>query len=125
MVQKNVNLGSYVQPGTRMMAIVPERLDVTANYKETQLSAIKVGQKVDLSIDAFPDVAFKGTVQSIQNGAGQAFQLLPPQNATGNFVKVVQRVPMNARACARRAGFLFFFVFLSEVGPRRWANLLR
>ncbi len=93
-VQKNVNLGSFVQPGTEMMAIVPNDLYVTANYKETQLSGIKVGAKVDLAIDAFPDVAFKGTVRSIQSGAGQAFQLLPPQNATGNYVKVVQRVPV-------------------------------
>ena len=93
-VQKNVNLGSYVQPGTQMMALVPEHLYVTANYKETQLGDIRVGAKVDLTVDAYPDVAFEGTVQSIQNGAGQAFQLLPPQNATGNYVKVVQRVPV-------------------------------
>ncbi|MCB1883328.1 MAG: HlyD family secretion protein, partial [Geminicoccaceae bacterium] len=93
-VQKNVNIGSYVQPGTQMMAIVPKDLYVTANYKETQLADIRIGQQVDLSVDAFPDVDFKGTVRSIQNGAGQAFQLLPPQNATGNFVKVVQRVPV-------------------------------
>ena len=93
-VQKAINLGSYVQPGTQLMAIVPNDLYVTANYKETQLSGITVGAKVDLAIDAFPEVAFKGTVRSIQNGAGQAFQLLPPQNATGNYVKVVQRVPV-------------------------------
>lgn len=93
-VQKNVNLGSYVQPGTQMMAIVPKELYVTANYKETQLRRIRVGQPVDIHIDAFPDIDFEGTVQSIQRGAGQAFQLLPPQNATGNFVKVVQRVPV-------------------------------
>ena len=93
-VQKNVNLGSYVQPGTQMMAIVPEHLYVTANYKETQLGDIKIGAAVDLSVDAYPGVDFKGTVRSIQNGAGQAFQLLPPQNATGNYVKVVQRVPV-------------------------------
>ena len=93
-VQKNVNLGSYVQPGTQMMAIVPQHLYVTANYKETQLTDIRIGAPVDLSVDAYPGVDFKGTVRSIQNGAGQAFQLLPPQNATGNYVKVVQRVPV-------------------------------
>ncbi len=93
-VQKNVNLGSYVQPGTQIMAIVPEQLYVTANYKETQLGDIKIGAPVDLSVDAYPGIDFKGTVRSIQNGAGQAFQLLPPQNATGNYVKVVQRVPV-------------------------------
>ena len=93
-VQKNVNVGSYVQPGSQMMAIVPKDLYVTANFKETQLFDIRVGQAVDIAVDAFPDVSFKGTVRSIQHGAGQAFQLLPPQNATGNFVKVVQRVPV-------------------------------
>ena len=93
-VQRNVNLGSYVSPGMQIMAIVPEDLFVTANFKETQLGRIRSGQEVDLAVDAFPDVEFTGTVQSIQNGAGQAFQLLPAQNATGNFVKVVQRVPV-------------------------------
>ncbi|MCQ8783802.1 HlyD family secretion protein [Mangrovibrevibacter kandeliae] len=93
-VQQNVNLGSYVQPGSEIMAIVPEDLYVTANFKETQLADIRIGQSVDISVDAFPDVDFKGKVVSIQHGAGQAFQILPPQNATGNFVKVVQRVPV-------------------------------
>lgn len=93
-VQSNVNLGSYVAAGTQLMAIVPDDLYVTANFKETQIAGIRPGQVVDITIDAFPDVEFTGTVVSIQNGAGQAFQLLPPQNATGNFVKVVQRVPV-------------------------------
>ena len=93
-VQLNANIGSYVTEGTQIMALVPEHLYVTANYKETQLDQIRIGQKVDLRVDAFPDVKFEGTVQSIQRGAGQAFQLLPAQNATGNFVKVVQRVPV-------------------------------
>ncbi len=93
-VQNNVNLGSYIAAGTQLMAIVPNDLYVTANFKETQIAQIRPGQTVDITIDAFPDVDFTGTVVSIQNGAGQAFQLLPPQNATGNFVKVVQRVPV-------------------------------
>lgn len=93
-VQVNVNIGSYVSPGMQIMALVPDDLFITANFKETQLARIRPGQKVDISVDAFPDVPFKGTVQSIQRGAGQAFQLLPPENATGNFVKVVQRVPV-------------------------------
>lgn len=93
-VQLNVNLGSYVQPGMQIMAIVPDEVYVTANYKETQLDQVRIGAKVDLTVDAYPDVKFNGTVQSIQRGAGQAFQLLPAQNATGNFVKVVQRVPV-------------------------------
>ena len=93
-VQVSVNIGSYVQPGMQIMAIVPDELYVTANYKETQIDRIKPGARVDLIVDAFPDVKFEGTVKSIQNAAGQAFQLLPPENATGNFVKVVQRVPV-------------------------------
>ena len=93
-VQLAVNTGSFVAAGTQMMAIVPDDLYVTANFKETQLQDISVGQKVDIRVDAFPDVEFHGHVDSIQHGAGQAFALLPPQNATGNFVKVVQRVPV-------------------------------
>src|SRR3546814_3955511 len=67
---------------------------VTANFKETQLTLMRVGQPVSIKIDAFPDVAFEGHVDSVQRGAGQAFAILPSQNATGNFVKVVQRVPV-------------------------------
>jgi membrane fusion protein (multidrug efflux system) len=93
-VNRSVNLGSYVSPGTQMMAIVPDDLYITANFKETQLTLMRVGQHVDIHIDAFPDVHFVGHVDSIQRGAGQAFALLPPQNATGNYVKVVQRVPV-------------------------------
>lgn len=89
-----VDKGSYVAPGTQMMALVPDDLWITANFKETQLAAIRPGQRVDIVIDAYPGVNFTGRVASIQRGAGQAFQLFPPQNATGNFVKVVQRVPV-------------------------------
>jgi membrane fusion protein (multidrug efflux system) len=93
-VNRNVNLGSYVSPGTQLMAIVPDQMWVTANFKETQLTHMAIGQHVSISVDAFPDVVFDGHVDSIQRGAGQAFALLPPQNATGNYVKVVQRVPV-------------------------------
>ena len=93
-VQKNVNIGSYATAGSPAMALVPDYLYVTANYKETQLGPIRIGQPVDIQVDAYPDVDFHGKVLSIQRGAGQAFQLLPPQNATGNYVKVVQRVPV-------------------------------
>jgi len=93
-VNRNVNLGSYVSPGTQLMAIVPDTIWVTANFKETQLTHMAIGQRVTISVDAFPDVEFDGHVDSIQRGAGQAFALLPPQNATGNYVKVVQRVPV-------------------------------
>lgn len=91
---RQVNVGSYVGPGTQLMAIVPDRLWVTANFKETQLKLMRAGQPVDIEVDAFPGVKFKGRVDSFQRGAGQAFSILPAQNATGNFVKVVQRVPV-------------------------------
>lgn len=93
-VQLNVNLGSYVQPGQQIMALVPEHVFVTANFKETELARIRPGEPVSIRVDAYPDVPFHGKVVSVQRGAGQAFQLLPPQNATGNYVKVVQRVPV-------------------------------
>ncbi|PTS81521.1 HlyD family secretion protein [Sphingomonas sp. HMWF008] len=93
-VNRQVNVGSYVAPGTQLMAIVPDHIWVTANFKETQLQQMKVGQPVTIKVDAYPDVEFTGHVDSVQRGAGQAFALLPPQNATGNYVKVVQRVPV-------------------------------
>jgi len=91
---QNVAVGNTVSPGTEMLAIVPFDVWVTANFKETQLDLMKPGQQVDIKVDAYPDVAYRGHVDSIQRGAGQAFQVLPAQNATGNFVKVVQRVPV-------------------------------
>ena len=91
---KTVATGNFVSPGTQLMAIVPLHYWVKANFKETQLAEIRVGQPVSISIDACPDHEAHGKVESIQRGAGQAFQLLPAQNATGNFVKVVQRVPV-------------------------------
>ena len=93
-VNRSVNIGSYVAPGTQLMAIVPEKMWITANFKETQLGSMRVGQPVSISIDAYPNVEFRGRVDSFQRGAGQAFALLPPQNSTGNYVKVVQRVPV-------------------------------
>jgi membrane fusion protein, multidrug efflux system len=93
-VNRSVNVGSYVAPGQQLMAIVPDKIWVTANFKETQLRHMALGQHVDIRIDAFPDIDFEGHVDSIQRGAGQAFAILPPQNATGNYVKVVQRVPV-------------------------------
>ncbi|WP_174298893.1 efflux RND transporter periplasmic adaptor subunit, partial [Sphingomonas bacterium] len=93
-VNRQVNLGSYVGPGTQLMAIVPDTMWVTANFKETQLAHMRIGQGVSIRVDAFPDMTFLGHVDSVQRGAGQAFALLPAQNATGNYVKVVQRVPV-------------------------------
>lgn len=96
-VQRQVNIGSYVAPGQQLMAIVPDDLWVTANFKETQLTNMRAGQPVTIRIDAYPGMKLPGYIESIQRGAGQAFQLLPPQNATGNYVKVVQRVPVRIR----------------------------
>ena len=93
-VNRQVNVGSYVGPGTQLMAIVPDHIWVTANFKETQLQLMKIGQPVKIKVDAYPGLEFQGHVDSVQRGAGQAFALLPPQNATGNYVKVVQRVPV-------------------------------
>ena len=92
--QLSVAVGNYVSPGTQMLAIVPFGIWVTANFKENQLDLMRPGQKVAIQIDAYPHVHFYGHVDSIQRGAGQAFALLPAENATGNFVKVVQRVPV-------------------------------
>jgi membrane fusion protein (multidrug efflux system) len=93
-VNRSVNVGSYVAPGQQLLAIIPDDLWVTANFKETQLDHMRSGQVVRIRIDAYPGVNFPGHVDSIQRGAGQAFAVLPPQNATGNYVKVVQRVPV-------------------------------
>ena len=87
-------MGDYVQPGTQVLAIVPMDEWVTANFKETQLALIRPGQSVAIKVDACPADHITGHVGSIQRGAGQAFGILPPQNATGNYVKVVQRVPV-------------------------------
>ena len=92
--RKNVAVGDYLQTGQDVMALIPAPVWITANFKETQLARMRVGQPVDIEIDAYPGVTFHGHVDSIQSGSGAAFSLLPPENATGNYVKVVQRVPV-------------------------------
>ena len=92
--QRTIAIGNYVNPGAQIMAIVPLRTWITANFKETQLAHMRPGQAVTVHVDACPDAKITGHVDSIQRGSGQAFGLLPPENATGNFVKVVQRVPV-------------------------------
>jgi membrane fusion protein (multidrug efflux system) len=86
--------GQYVQAGQNITMFVPDDLWVTANFKETQITDMRPGQKVDLYVDAYPGRRFEGHVDSIQSGSGTAFSLLPAENATGNYVKVVQRVPV-------------------------------
>jgi membrane fusion protein (multidrug efflux system) len=90
----SVAIGDYVQIGQALMALVPNEVWVTANFKETDLDHMRVGQPVDITVDAYPGKTFRGRVDSFQAGSGAAFSLLPPENATGNYVKVVQRVPV-------------------------------
>ena len=89
-----VTSGDYVQVGQALMSLVPPRVWVIANFKETQLRNMQPGRPVDISVDAYPNLKLRGHVDSIQAGSGAAFTLLPPENATGNYVKVVQRVPV-------------------------------
>jgi len=85
--------GQYVQPGTRLMAVVPlGAVYVQANFKETRLAELKPGQTATISVDAFADRTIRGTVESVAPASGAEFSLLPPENATGNFTKIVQRV---------------------------------
>ena len=92
--KKAVETGDYVQVGQRLMALVPHELFVTANYKETELAHIRPGQKVQITVDSAGGRAFAGHVDSIMAGSGARFSLLPPENAVGNYVKVVQRIPV-------------------------------
>jgi membrane fusion protein, multidrug efflux system len=90
-----VRVGQFVQPGTRLMTLVPvEKLYIEANFKETQLGLMRVGQPAVIEVDALPGVELRGHVASIAPGTGAQFSILPPQNATGNFTKIVQRVPV-------------------------------
>jgi membrane fusion protein, multidrug efflux system len=86
--------GAFVSPGQSLMMLVPDELWITANYKETQLADMRPGQPVQIRIDGYPDHELNGHVDSIQPGSGTTFSLLPAENATGNYVKVVQRVPV-------------------------------
>ena len=92
--KKNAEQNAYVQVGQPLLAIVMDDVWIIANFKETQLTRMRPGQKVTIEIDSFPGRDFKGHIDSIQSGTGARFSLLPPENATGNFVKVVQRVPV-------------------------------
>lgn len=91
---KAVERGDYVQVGQQLLALVEPHVWVTANFKETELARIRPGQPVSIAIDAYPGTSWKGHVDSLQQGTGSRFSLLPPENATGNYVKVVQRVPV-------------------------------
>jgi len=93
--KRSVEVGQIVQPGQPLLALVPlQEVWVLANFKETQLTRIRPGQKAEVRVDTFPGTVFPGMVESISAGTGSRFSLLPPENATGNWVKVVQRVPV-------------------------------
>jgi membrane fusion protein (multidrug efflux system) len=92
---KSVRIGQYVSQGTRMMPVVPvQAIYITANFKETQLGLMRPGQPAHIKVDALPGIDLKGHVESVSPGTGAQFSLIPPQNATGNFTKIVQRVPV-------------------------------
>jgi membrane fusion protein (multidrug efflux system) len=93
--RKNIDVGEQVKVGQMLMVIVPKEVWVEANFRETQLTDMRVGQEVEIRVDTYKKShLFKGHVHSIQSGTGARFSLLPPQNATGNYVKVVQRIPV-------------------------------
>ncbi|GAB4424931.1 MAG: HlyD family secretion protein [Thermodesulfovibrionales bacterium] len=93
--KKSLEIGNQIQAGQPLMAIVPlYDIWIVANYKETQLEKIRPGQKVNIKVDTYPGKVFKGKVESIMAGTGAVFSLFPPENATGNYVKVVQRIPV-------------------------------
>jgi len=92
--RKSVENGAFVQVGQPLMALVDPDVWVIANFKETQLAKMQPGQPVEITVDTHPDIKFAAKIDSIQRGSGARFSLLPPENATGNYVKVVQRVPV-------------------------------
>jgi len=91
---RSVEQGQFVLVGQPLLSVVSSDVWITANFKETQMKHMKPGNPVKISVDAYPGVAFTGQVDSIQAGTGEAFSLLPAQNATGNYIKVVQRIPV-------------------------------
>ena len=93
--KKTVEVGQVVQPGQPLLAVVSlEDVWIVANYKETQLTHVRPGQAAEIRVDTYPGLVLKARVDSIQSGTGSRFSLLPPENASGNFVKVVQRIPV-------------------------------
>jgi len=91
---KRAEVGAYVQTGSPLFAIVPNEVWIVANFKENQVGQMKVGQPVDIKIDAYPNKVFKGKIDSIQRASGAKSSLFPPENAVGSFVKIVQRIPV-------------------------------
>jgi membrane fusion protein (multidrug efflux system) len=99
--ERNVYAGQYVHSGSQVITIVPlDNVWVVANYKETQLTHVAIGQSAEIRVDTFPGVVIKATVDSVAPASGAQFSLLPPDNATGNFTKVVQRIPVKLKIAA-------------------------
>ncbi len=92
--ERQARVGQYVRAGTLLVAVVPQDFWVVANFKETQISALRIGDSIAISIDAIPGTMFKGRVESLSPASGAQFALLPPDNATGNFTRIVQRIPV-------------------------------
>ena len=92
--KRNVEIGNYVQPGAQIFSIVSPDVWITANFKETQLNRMRPGQYVTIDVDSYPSLKLTGHIDSVQLGSGSKFTAFPPENATGNFVKIVQRVPV-------------------------------
>lgn len=93
--KRNISIGQFVQAGTPLFTIVNDSTYwIIANFKESQISKFRAGMPVDISIDAYPDIKFKGIIESLSDATGAKFALLPPENASGNFVKVAQRIPV-------------------------------
>lgn len=95
--QRNIEVGRYVSQGQSLFSIVEPEVWVIANYKETQITQMRPGQLVDISVDAYPSLKLHGHIDSLQKGTGATFSAFPPENATGNYVKIVQRVPVKIR----------------------------
>jgi membrane fusion protein (multidrug efflux system) len=92
--KRNVEKGTYLQPGQQILYVVTPDVWVTANFKENQLAGMRPGQDVTIAVDSFPDLELHGHIDSIQEGSGARFTAFPAENATGNFVKIVRRVPV-------------------------------
>jgi membrane fusion protein (multidrug efflux system) len=97
---RGVRVGHYIKSGTQLLSLVPTDVYVLANFKETQLTHMKPGQKVEIDVDAYPDTPLTGEVESFAPASGALFSLLPPENATGNFTKIVQRLPVRIKVAS-------------------------
>ena len=94
---RGVRVGNYIRSGTQMLSVVPNNVYIVANFKETQLTHMRPGQKVEIDVDAYPSTPLIGEVESFAPASGALFSLLPPENATGNFTKIVQRLPVRIK----------------------------